>query len=577
MRIEEQISKMAAAAFAKAFERDVPPVVRKSQDEKHGDFQLNGVLPLAKQEKKNPRELAERVAALLVDAEAFERVEVAGPGFINLSLRPSWIAAQLKDIATGKTPSISAVEKKETIVVDFSGPNIAKQMHVGHIRSTIIGAAIVRLLRAIGHEVIGDNHVGDWGTQFGLLIAGMAAFGDAKALEDNAIEELERIYKLASARAKEDTAFAEVARSELAKLQNGDAQNLAMWKRFADTTKKSLDVVYERLGITFDTWLGESTFNDMLAGVAEDLEKRGIARKNEGALCVFFGDHESAPADLRKIKEPFIVRKSDGAFLYSTTDIATAYYRRDTQKATRSVYVVDSRQGLHFKQLFAVLKLLGFEGEFVHVGFGSILGEDGKPLKTRDGGTVKLASVLDEAEERAGARIREEGLEVSPDELARTTSIVGLGAVKYADLRQNRLSDYVFDWDKMISFKGNAGPYLQYAYARIQSVFRKGEVDKASLDNPTELLLDAPEERALAKTLLRFGDVVHAAAETYQPHLLCDHLYGLARDFSSFYEACSILKAEGNVRASRLTLTDLTGKQLASGLHLLGIGTVDRM
>lgn len=575
MRIEDQISRIAAAAFVQAFDREVPPVVRKSQDPKHGDFQINGVLPLAKQEKKNPRELAAQVAELLKSEPAFENVEVAGPGFINISLRTSWLEARVSDIASGKVSSISPADKKDCIVVDFSGPNIAKQMHVGHIRSTIIGAAIVKLLRAIGHEVIGDNHVGDWGTQFGLLIAGMAAFGDTAALEGNAIEELERIYKLASAKAKEDEAFAEVARSELAKLQNGDEKNLALWKTFAETTKKSLDVIYDRLGITFETWLGESTFNEMLPGVAKDLEEKKIARESDGALCVFFADHESAPADLRKVKEPFIVRKRDGAFLYSTTDIATAYHRRDVQKATRSVYVVDSRQGLHFKQLFAVLKLLGFEGEFVHVGFGSILGEDGKPLKTRDGGTVKLSSVLDEAEERAGARIREEGLEVSPDELANTTRIVGLGAVKYADLRQNRLSDYVFDWDKMISFKGNAGPYLQYAYARIQSVFRKGQIDRSALTGV--LKLTAPEELTLAKTILRFGDVVNSAAETYQPHLLCDHLYGLARDFSGFYEACPILKAEGDERSSRLILTDLTGKQLAEGLALLGIGTVERM
>ena len=573
MRLEQILNTLGATALREALGSDAPAIVRPTTDDKHGDFQLNGVLPLAKQLKKPPRDLAGPVAALLASHEAIARAEVAGPGFVNLTLRPEWLAARLdedlRDLVRDGVPAVTTVQK---IIVDFSSPNIAKQMHVGHLRSTIIGASIIALLRYVGHEVVGDNHIGDWGTQFGMLIAGMRQFGSEDALAIDAIGELERIYRLASNQAKIDPAFADEARAELAKLQSGDPANRALWERFVATTRVALDAVYARLGVTFDAWLGESAYDAMLPGVVETLLKEGIAREDDGAICVFF---EDVP-ELAKVETPFIVRKKDGAFLYATSDVATILYRRDHFHADRGVYVVDVRQGLHFKQLFAVARKLGVTMRLEHVGFGTVLGEDGKPLKTRDGVVITLASLLDEAEARAETRIREEALDVAEAEIPNVARAVGIGAVKYADLRQNRLSDYQFDWDKMISFKGNAGPYLQYAYARAGRIFRKGELDPATASGP--LVLVAPEELALAKQLARFGDVVHDAAESCEPHRVCDHLYAIARLFSSFYEACPVLKApDAATRASRLALCWLTQRQLGRGLALLGLSTIENM
>lgn len=573
MLLSAHLERLATDAIQAALDVDAPARLGPAKDPQHGDYQVNGVLPLAKQLKKNPRELAGPVAARLAAHPEIERAEVAGPGFINLHLSPAWLATQLcAQLADTEGDGVPAVEHSETIVVDFSSPNIAKQMHVGHLRSTIIGDAISRLLSFVGHRVIRDNHIGDWGTQFGLLIVGMRAFGDEQALGDDPIEELERIYKLASARAKEDEAFAEQARAELAKLQQGDAENRRLWAHFVEATRKGLDRAYARMDIHFDEWLGESAYQDRLAGVVETLIERGIAREDQGAMCVFFEDDE----ELSKNKTPFIVRKKDGAFLYSTTDIATVQYRREAFSANRAVYVVDRRQALHFKQLFAVMRKLGEDMTLHHVGFGTVLGTDGKPLKTRDGEVIKLSSLLDEATERALTRIEEGEIEHDAEDLPKVAQMVGIGAVKYADLRQNRTSDYVFDWDKLVSFKGNAGPYLQYAHARVQAIFRRGEIDPASLSGTT-LSLSHPAELALGKQLLRFADLVHAAAESYQPHLVCDHLYALSREFSAFFEQCPVLKSEGAQRQVRLSLCWLTARQLRRGLGLLGIAAPDRM
>ena len=573
MRLERFLDELGSAALRDALGAEAPAVVRATADAKHGDFQLNGVLPLAKQLKKAPRDLATPVAAALGKSEAIEKAEVAGPGFVNLTLRPEWLAARLdEDLRDVARDGVPAVERAQRIVVDFSSPNIAKQMHVGHLRSTIIGASIIALLRYAGHEVIGDNHLGDWGTQFGMLIAGMRHFGSEDALATDAIGELERIYRLASERGKADPSFGDEARAELAKLQSGDPESRAMWERFVATTRVALDAVYARLGVTFEEWLGESAYDAMLPGVVAMLLEKGIAREDDGAICVFFDD----VPELAKVETPFIVRKRDGAFMYPTTDVATLVYRRDHFHADRSIYVVDVRQGLHFRQLFAVGRKLGMTMRLEHIGFGTVLGDDGKPLKTRDGKVITLASLLDEAEARAATRIREEGLEVPEEEILSVSRAVGIGAVKYADLRQNRLSDYQFDWDKMISFKGNAGPYLQYAYARVGSIFRKGALDPATASGP--LLLVAPEELALAKQLARFGDVVHDAAESCEPHRVCDHLFSIARLFSSFYEACPVLKADdAGTRASRIALCWLTQRQLGRGLALLGLSTIDKM
>ena len=584
MQLLAHLETKASAAIKEALDLDEPPaaLVRATQDPSHGDYQLNGAMALAKKLGRSPRDLAEPIAQALRNLSMIDEAEVAGPGFVNLKLNHDWIADQLQqDLGAPERAGVPTVANPEHIVVDFSSPNIAKQMHVGHLRSTIIGDSISTTLAFVGHNVTRDNHIGDWGTQFGLLIVGMRTWGDTDALARTPIVELERVYKLASDQAKTDEAFAQSARDELQKLQSGDADNTKLWERFVEVSRSALQEVYDKLDVTFDTWLGESAYHDALPGVVEDLLSKGIARQDDGAICIFWDEQESTPKKLKKQKTPFIVRKKDGAYLYATTDIATVRYRHDSLNADRALYVVDSRQGLHFEQLFTTMALLGVGIELEHIGFGTVLGNDGKPLRTRDasGQMVTLLSLLDEAVVRAKERVEQgvsEGkLRVHADQVDHVAAIVGIGAVKYADLRQNRLSDYQFDWDKMISFTGNAGPYLQYAYARCQSIFSKGGVDSATIN--AQVGLSDPQEVALAKTLLRFGDAVHKAAATYQPHLICDHLYDVARAFSAFYNACPVLDADEATRNSRLCLVALTARQLKLGLSLIGIGVVDQM
>jgi len=574
VRVEQQLDALVREAIRSTLGQEAPALLRPAAPE-HGDYQVNGLLPLAKQLKRPPRSLAEPLAEKLRELEPIASAEVAGPGFVNLRLAPAWIAKVLLETAADRAQDgVPSVDKRERIVVDFSGPNIAKQMHVGHLRSTIIGEAVCRLLRFVGHTVTRDNHLGDWGTQFGLLIVGMREYGSQEALDREPVDELERVYKLASSRAKTDTAFADAARSELAKLQQGDAANFAQWQRFVAATRVELDKIYDRFGVTFDLWLGESAYEAQLPEVIKLLLERGLAREDQGALCVFFEGHPELG------KSPMIVQKKDGAYLYSTTDIATMLYRRDQLHAERVIIVTDARQVLHFKQLFEIAKRLGITMQLQHVTFGSVLGKDGKPLKTRDGQTIRLSQLLDEAEERASERMRsardEHVIDLNDEEIAALAPVVGIGAVKYADLMQNRTSDYQFDWDKLISFKGNAGPYLQYAHARIQAVFRKGEVDPSALA-VQQLALEHPAEIALGTALLRFADVVHTAAEQCLPHLLCEHLYVVARAFSVFYEACPMLRAEPAQRDTRLVLAWLAARQLHRGLDLLGIAAPDRM
>ncbi len=586
MLLERYLESLGSEAIQKALDLDGPrpALVRPTQDPKFGDFQINGAMPLGKELKRPPRELAQPIAEALAGVDAIEKAEVAGPGFVNIHLAPSWIASKLtealRDAARDGVPAVDEVSK---VIVDFSSPNIAKQMHVGHLRSTIIGDAIARILSFMGHDVVRDNHLGDWGTQFGLLIVGMREWGEEDALQAKPIVELERVYKLASERAGNDEEFAERARAELAKLQSGDEQNRKLWEHFVEVSRGTLEAVYAELDVSFDVWLGESAYHDALPGVVDDLLERGIAREDDGAVCIFWNEIDGAPKALRKQKTPFIIRKKDGAFLYSTTDIATVQYRKDHFHADRALYIVDNRQGLHFQQLFAVMKLLGADMELEHIGFGTVLGKDGKPLRTRDasGHVITLVSLLEEAKQRARQRIDEgiaEGrLRVRPEEMDEVSQVVGIGAVKYADLRQNRLSDYQFDWDKMISFQGNAGPYLQYAYARCASIFAKGGVDMDAMAASATITLEAPAERTLGKHLLRFSDVVYQAGATSQPHLICEHIYELARAFNGFYAECPVLDAEAATRESRLGLTALTARQIRRGLGLVGIGVVDRM
>ncbi len=582
MRIEAYLSRLASTAIQEALELPEPPpaMLRRTTHPSHGDYQVNGLLPLGQRLSRAPRDLAGPVAVRLARDPAIWSAEVAGPGFLNLRIDPGWLAERLTDdLRDTERDGVPPVQQPQTIVIDFSSPNIAKQMHVGHLRSTILGDAIQRQLRFLGHRVIADNHLGDWGTQFGLLLVGMRRWGSPEVLEREPIEELERVYRLASEKAREDEEVAESARRELAKLQAGDEENVALWRRFVEASRKALERIYERLDVHFDEWLGESAYHEMLPDVVRRLEQAGLAREDQGALCIFWNELPlpQIPEKLRKQKEPFIVRKRDGAFLYSTTDIATALYRHDRFGAEVGVYVVDTRQALHFEQVFTVARLLEVPTQLVHVGFGTVLGADGKPLRTRDGGTIRLAELLDEAERRAAERMRAEGLQLPEEDLDHLARAVGIGAVKYADLRQHRLSDYRFDWDKMISFKGNAGPYLQYAHARIHSIFRKGDVDLDALRYEGRVELREEAELALAAELARFGDVCHEAAAHFEPHRLCDHIYSLARAFSSFYEACPVLKADEPTRSHRLALAALTARQLARGLDLLGIAAPERM
>jgi len=580
MLLENHLERKAREVIAHALglEEPVEPLLRPTTDPKFGDYQLNAAMALAKILRRSPREIAATISEAITAVPEIASAEVAGPGFVNLRLDERWLGEVLsKDLGDPRL-GVPTVEKSETIAVDFSGPNIAKQMHVGHLRSTILGDAIVRLLRFVGHRVIGDNHLGDWGTQFGLLIVGMRRWGSEEALAERPIVELERVYKLASAKAKEDESFADDARAELVKLQAGDPENTALWQTFVAHTREKLEEVYALLGVRFDEWLGESAYHPMLAGVVDELLEKGIAREDQGSICVWFREHDSAPEELRVSESPLIVRKQDGAFLYSTTDIATILFRRDEWAADRAIYVVDARQGTHFSQVFAVARLLGVTMELEHVGFGMVLGDDGKALKTRDGVPVTLVSLLDEAIGRARQRIDEErekgALRVAAEDIDEVARVLGVGSVKYADLHQNRMSNYQFDFDRMISFKGNAMPYLNYAYARIRSIFDKGGLDYAK--SAGSIRLEEPEEKALGRRLARFGDIVVRAATTSQPHLLCEHLYELAREFSTFLNQCRVLDG-GAARESRLALAGLTGRQLERGLELLGISVVERM
>ncbi len=582
MRIERFLDELGKKAIEETTGQQAEALLRPANPE-HGDYQLNAAMALAKRLGRPPREIADAIRARLAEHPAISRAEVAGAGFVNLTLDDAWIAARLSEVVQDlERDGVPRIDTPEKIVIDFSGPNIAKQMHVGHLRSTIIGEALRRLLGFVGHEVIGDNHLGDWGTQFGLLIVGQRHFGDAKAFEENPLGELERVYKRATEAAEADPAFKESARLELAKLQRGDPENRALWEQFVSITRRELDIMYERLDAHFDLWLGESAYSDMLPQVVAELEEKGLAREDQGAKVIFWNEIERAPKKLKKQKNPFIIQKSDGAYKYETTDIATVRYRHETLGCQRALYVVDLRQAPHFEQVFAVAELLGIPLALEHVSFGTILGNDGKPLRTRDvhGNTIPLSALLDEAEQRAEQRIiqgiEEKGLDIDPSEIREVARKVGIGAVKYADLKQNRNSDYQFDWDKLVAFSGNAGPYLQYAHARIRSIFAKGNEKLELALGPIELR--TPEEVALGRVLLRFGDVVHQAAASYLPHLLCDHLYALAGAFSRFYQQCPVLKAEEpSVRRSRLALAALSARQLKRGLELLGIEAVDRM
>jgi arginyl-tRNA synthetase len=553
-------------------------LIRPCPDPKFGDYQTNALMGLAKARKMNPRQLATDVLAKLDVTDCCEKVDIAGAGFLNFRLKPAALEEALQAAARGEHLFFEKSAQPRTVVVDFSSPNVAKPMHVGHIRSTILGDSLARILRLLGHQVVTDNHIGDWGTQFGKLLVGWKKHLDRAALQRDAIGEMERLYKLVNSASETDPAVLEAARQELVKLQRGDEENLKIWREMIALSQVQFDTVYGRLGVKFDHTLGESFYNSRLAPIVQELGSKGIARESEGARAVFF-------EDIPQLKEsPALIQKSDGAFNYTTTDLATLAYRLETWTPSEIVYVTDGRQQLHFQQLFTIFRRWHPETKvrLAHVWFGSILGEDGKPFKTRSGETVKLADLLDEAEELSLAVVSEKNPELPEATRREIARVVGIGAVKYADLLPNRQSDYVFSWDKMLALNGNTAPYLQYAYARIRSIFRKGNVADSTLgadsaSDATRLKLEAPQELALAKHLLNFGLVLEAVAEDYRPNFLCNYLYELAGHFTAFYENCPVLKSEPEQRTSRLVLCNLTGEVLKQGLGVMGIETLEQM
>ena len=578
MLIREIESRLQTAATEALPEIDPAEVlIRPCPNPQFGDYQSTSIMAQAKKLRRNPRELAQAVVEKLRVDDLCQSVELAGPGFINFRLRPEAILRELQQQATSEGPLFyEPASQPRTIIIDFSSPNVAKPMHVGHIRSTILGDCLARIYRMLGHRVITDNHIGDWGTQFGMLIVGWKRYLDREHLAQDPMAELERLYKLVNSQCETDEALLEIARTELVKLQQGDSENRAIWQEMIRISMEHFQKIYDRLDVRFDYTLGESFYNDRLPGVVEELVRLGIARESDGAIVVFFDN------DPELSKHPAIIRKRDGGFNYATTDLATLAYRLETWNPDEIIYITDARQQLHFKQIFAIFRRWHPEArvKLTHVWFGTILGEDGRPFKTRSGDTVKLEELLDEAEERAFQLVTEKNPSLDEEERHRIARAVGIGAVKYADLLPNRQTDYVFSWDKMLSLTGNTAPYLQYAYARIRSIFRKYEEQGGRLDPAqaaAQLQLTEETEWKLARHFLNFGLTLEMVAEEYRPNYLCNYLYDLAGKFTDFYESCPVLRSESPVRESRLLLADLTARLLRTGLHALGIQTIERM
>ncbi|HCI6931687.1 arginine--tRNA ligase [Klebsiella quasipneumoniae] len=571
--LSEKVSQALIAAGAPA---DCEPQVRQSAKVQFGDYQANGVMAVAKKLGMAPRQLAEQVLSHLDLNGIASKVEIAGPGFINIFLDPAFLADNVNRALQSERLGV-ATPQVQTIVVDYSAPNVAKEMHVGHLRSTIIGDASVRTLEFLGHKVIRANHVGDWGTQFGMLIAYLEKQQQENAGE-MALADLEGFYREAKKHYDEDEAFAERARSYVVKLQGGDEYFLQMWRKLVDITMSQNQITYDRLNVTLtrDDVMGESLYNPMLPGIVADLKAKGLAVESEGATVVFLDEYKNKEGEPMGV----IIQKKDGGYLYTTTDIACAKYRYETLHADRVLYYIDSRQHQHLMQAWTIVRKAGYVPDSVpleHHMFGMMLGKDGKPFKTRAGGTVKLADLLDEALERARRLVAEKNPEMSADELENLAKVVGIGAVKYADLSKNRTTDYVFDWDNMLAFEGNTAPYMQYAYTRVLSVFRKASIDENALtDAPVVIAED--REAQLAARLLQFEETLSVVAREGTPHVMCAYLYDLAGLFSGFYEHCPILSAESEAtRNSRLKLALLTAKTLKLGLDTLGIETVERM
>lgn len=567
----EQLKTKADCAISD----DIASKIRidRTKDKAHGDFATNVAMILAKPLGKNPRELATLIVENLPQDDRISKTEIAGPGFINFFVNTSFVAKQLQDMLQDDRLNIAQVSQPQNIVVDYSAPNVAKEMAVHHIRSTVIGDAVVRVLEFLGHNVIRANHVGDWGTQFGMLIAYLEKCENESGSGMD-LSDFEAFYREAKRCYDEDEAFAVKARSYVVRLQGGDQYCHDMWQKLVTMTMEQNQLIYDRLNVTLSQKdvMGESLYNDMLPQVVEDLMQKGIAVEDQGAIVVYLDEFKNKDGE----KLGNIVRKSDGGYLYTTTDIACVKYRVDHFKANRLMYFIDSRQHQHLEAAWQIARLAGYLPEGVsieHDAFGMMLGKDGKPFKTRTGGTVKLKDLLDEAEKRVSAMLDERGGVYTEDERKQVVHDIAIGAVKYADLSKNRLTDYIFDWEQMLAFEGNTAPYLQYAYSRIQAIFRKTE------QQPGEIIIGTEQEEDLANKLLSFADAVNSVAAKAMPHLLCTYLYELSGTFMRFYESCPVLKAgvDEQTCRSRLALCALTSKVLKQGLGLLGINVMEKM
>ena len=571
--LTNQLKKIFSENINNIFKQDFSEKINieNSTKKEFGDFQTNFAMMNSKAIGKNPREIATTLVENFKENDLIEKLEIAGPGFINIHLKNNFLNNELKKIDNEKY-DFSFLNVDETVIIDYSSPNIAKRMHIGHLRSTIIGDAIKRILDFIGFKTISDNHIGDWGTQFGKLIVAYNKWLDKEAYETDPIGELERIYVLFSDEAKKDPTLEDVARNELRKLQMGDEQNNKLWKEFIEISLKEYNKVYDRLGVKFDHYFGESFYNDMMPDVLEELKKKNIAKEDQGALVVFFEEDKLPPA---------LVQKKDGSFLYATSDLATIKFRKNELNVDKAVYVTDERQQNHFKQVFEISEMLGepYNYEKSHVYFGIMRFGDGMIFSSRSGNIIRLVDLLDEAKKQVKSVIDEKNPNIPEDEKEKIAEIVGTGAIKYFDLSQNRTSDILFTWDKVLSFEGNTGPYLQYTYARIQSILRKLKEENISVENNDIILDDMFDiERELAVALLRFPQTVVKSYETYRPNIIADYLFDTAKLFNNFYNSKSILKeTDKKVMDARILLAQKTASILKQGLNLLGIETVDRM
>jgi len=584
MNIKQILSEKVSAAMVLAgLPEGTNPAVSLSSRPNFGDYQANGVMGAAKKLKTNPRELATKVVEHLDLEGIADNIELAGPGFINIHLDKKWLAVQLAEIANDEKLGVSQrgateEDKSQTVVVDYSAPNLAKEMHVGHLRSTIIGDAVVRALEFRGDKVIRQNHMGDWGTQFGMLLAHLSDKLNANEVAETALSDLENFYREAKIRFDNEEGFADRARDYVVKLQGGDKDCLVLWKLFIDISIAHSEDIYQKLNVTLtrDDIMGESAYNPDLPVVVDELMAKGIAEVSEGAKVVFINEMANKDGEA----PVFIIQKTGGGYLYATTDLSACRYRTNELKADRIIIFTDARQSLHFKQVEIVSRKAGLLPDHVgydHCPFGMMMGDDGKPFKTRTGGTIKLAELLDEAIVRAKDVIKEKNPGYSEDKLNEIAKKVGIGAVKFADLSKNRTSDYIFNWKTMLSFEGATAPYLQYAYSRIQSIFSKAKIEQENFS--ADITIIEPQEKALALKLLQLEEVIDAVISESMPNLLCNYLYELASLYMSFYEACPILKEgiDDDIKQSRLALCLNISKTLKQGLDILGIDVMDRM